>query len=806
MNLRASRIVYPLRISLRSLLKRWRTSLVVVVTLALGIGANAVIFSFIQGILLQPLPYPNADQLVRINSVRGGETGRISIRDASDLSQLTGLFQDIAVHSDTDGGYNLSGYGPPEEIPALLSSRNLFAVLGVQPVYGGTWPEEGDRLRNHSVVLGNGVWQRHWGGAEDALNATLTLDGAELYRVYGMMPAGFDYPGGVDIYRSIAFVDLDHEDRSARYYHGLGRLKPGVTSTQAQQALNTIARQLASEFPESNGAIEFQLKPLKELYVGDLRPYLLLLQVAVLLVLLIACVNIVHVLLAQALVRHRETAIRLALGAGQRQILRAWLLDCLLLSLAGCLLAVAVAYAGIHVLKQLLAMELPHWISIDVNAGVLIFTLVVSLLAGLVTALAPARQASRNSPFGSLGAGSRSQTSNRGQKKWHRLMVATQVALSIVLLIMASLLVKSFRGLERADMGFDPGNVLTFRVNLGWFAYDKVEKTRGYFTRLEEQLRGLPGVIDVAFNNNMPLGGVSEQRTIALPGQSEAERDQNPFVSLQAVSHSYFRMMGIGLYAGRAFDASDQPEGVGSVVINRRLAETLWPGRSPIGERLELAGFAEHVLQVVGVANNVIHTDVGVQPGLDLYVSRYQFPDHDAFVLVRSNTDPDLLLAAANDVALDIDPNQSTWQPIAMDQRIANAIWQERLTSRLVMVFALLAALLTAVGIYGVLSGHVRQRRREIAVRLAIGAQPLALLRDVFGDALRMVIVGLCVGLAAAIGAAYGLRSLLYQTSPFDPLILASSTLFLLVVAALSVWAPARIALQTEPAIMLREE
>ncbi len=806
MNNTASNLWYPLRDSCRSLLKRWRTSAVVIVTLALGIGANAVIFSFIQGILLQPLPYPNADQLVRINTLRGGETGRISIKDASDLAQRTGLFQDIAVHSDTDGGYNLSGYGQPEEIPALLCSRNLFDVLGVQPLHGGTWPEEADRLRNHSVVLGNGVWQRHWGGSQDALNATLTLDGAELYRVYGMMPSGFDYPGGVDIYRSIAFVDLDHENRSDRYYHGLGRLRPGVGIDEARQALDTAARQLAGEFPDSNAAIDFQLRPLKELYVGDLRPYLLLLQAAVLLVLLIACVNIVHVLLAQALVRNRETAIRLALGAGQRQILQAWLLDCLLLSLAGGVLAIAVAYGGVHVLKQLLAMELPHWISIEVNRSVLLFTLVVSLLAGLLTALAPARQASRSSPFGSLGTGSRSQSQNRGQKNWHRLMVATQVSLSIVLLITASLLVKSFQGLERAEMGFDPDDLLTFRVNLGWFAYDEADKTRSYYTRLEEQLRGLPGVTDVALNSNMPLGGVSQQRTIALPGQSEHERDRNPFVSLQVVNHGYFRTMRIGLFAGRSFDASDQPDGVGGVVIGRRLAETLWPGRSPIGERVELSGFNQETLQVIGVANDVIHTDVGVQPGMDVYVSRYQFPDLNAFVLLRSTTDLQSLMAAANDVALGIDPDQSTWQPVAMDERIANAIWQERLTSRLVLVFALLAALLTAVGIYGVLSGHVRQRRREIAVRLAIGAQPMDLLRAVFGDALRMVVVGLGVGLVAAVLAAHGLQSLLYETSPFDPLILALCVVFLLVVAVLAVWSPARVALKTEPAMMLREE
>ena len=797
---------YPLRISCRTLIKRWRTSSVVVITLALGIGANAVIFSFIQGILLQPLPYPNAEELVRIDGLRGGQAGRISIKDASDLIERTGVFQDIAVHSDADAGYNLSGHGAPEEVPALLNSRNLFSVLGVQPQHGGTWPEEGDRLRNHSVVLGHGLWQRHWGGSQDALNDTLTLDGADLYRVNGMMPPGFDYPGGVDIYRSIAFIDLDHEDRTDRYYYGLGRLHANVSIAQAQQALEGVSRQLAGEFPDSNGAIEFQLTPLKDLYVGDLRPYLLLLQGAVLLVLLIACVNIVHVLLAQALMRDRETAIRLALGAGQRQILRQWLLDCLLLSLTGGALAIVIAIGGVFVLNQLLALELPHWMIIRIDLGVLLFTLVVAIIAGLVTAMAPARQASRTSLFGQTGSSSRSNSPNRGQKNWHRAMVVTQIALSLVLLIMASLLVKSFRGLEEADMGFDPNNLLTFRVNLGWFAYDKVEKTRSYYVRLEEQLRSLPGVADVAFNSNLPLGGVSNRRTIALPQQSEYEKDRNPYVNLKTVSHGYFQMMGIGLFAGRTFDDRDRPEGIGSVVVNRRLAETMWPGRNPIGELLSVSSFDDAPLQVVGVVNDVSQTDVGAIAEMDVYVSQFQFPDHNAFVLLRAKSDPLALMAAANDIALSIDPDQSTWQPIEMTERIAIAIWQERLTSRLVVVFALLAALLTAVGIYGVLSGHVRQRRRDIAVRLAIGAQPMDLLRAVFGDAFRMIVVGAVVGTSAAVLVAHGLRSLLYQTSPFDPLILGLSLLFLLVVSLLSVWSPARIALRTEPSLMLREE
>ncbi len=806
MNFGILNIWSQLRIASRSLIKRWRTSLVVVITLALGIGANAVIFSFIQGILLQSLPYPDAEQLVRIESLRGGESGRISLKDVDDLKVRTGLFQDIAVHSDGDSGYNLSGYGQPEEIPALLSSRNLFSVLGVDQSHGGVWPEEGDRLRNHSVVLGHALWQRHWGGSLDAIDATLTLDGADLYRVYGVMPPGFDFPGGVDMYRSIAFIDLDHDDRSARYYYGLGRLNPGVSIAQAQQALNNAAQQLAREYPDSNNAIQFQITPLKELYVGDLRPYLLLLQAAVLLVLLIACVNIVHVLLAQALSRSRDTAIRLALGAGQQQILRQWLLDCLLLSLAGALLAVVVAYSGIHVLKQLLVLELPHWIDISIDTGVLLFTLATALLAGLLTAVAPARQASKTSLFGSMGSSSRSQGPGQGQQHRHRLMVVTQTGLSILLLITAGLLVKSFQELERADMGFDPQNLLTFRVNLGWFAYDEVEETRNYFTQLEQRLRSLPGVSDVAFNSNLPLGGINEKRTIALPDQSDAQRDNNPFINIKTVSNDYFRMMGIGMYAGRSFDATDQPDGVGSVIVNRRLAQTLWPDRNPIGEQLNVSGFDDAWLEVVGVANDVSQTGVGARPELDVYVSQYQFPDHNAFVLLRAQTDPQTLMAAANQAALSVDPDQSTWQPIVMSSRISNAIWQERLASRLVMVFALLAALLTAIGIYGVLAGNVRQRQREIAVRLAIGAPPMSLLQAVFGDALRMVVVGLLIGLGAAVLVAQLIKNLLYQTSPLDPLILIMALMFLLVVALLSVWAPARLALRTEPALMLRQE
>ena len=795
-----------IRLGLRTLIRRWRMTSLVILTLTLGIGANTVIFSFASGILLEPLPYPDPDRLVRIESVRGGEAGKISLRDILDLQERLDLFDDIAAHSLGDSGYNLSGVGRPEEVSAILCTRNLFSILGVRLALGTPWPEEGDRLRNHSVVIGHDLWQRRWGGDERVLDEIMTLDGADLYRVYGVTPRGFGYPSGQQLYRSLAYYDLDYEDRAIRAYLGLGRLLPGVSLTQARIELDRVAKDLAREFPDSNANLAFRVTPLVELYVGEARPYLLLLLGAVGFVLALACANVANVLIVQAIDQGRTNAVRRALGASGWQIVRLWLIEGLLYGILGGALALAVAHFGLRLLRRLLGVDLPHWMEITLDGRVLFFTLAISLLVGLITALLPAWQAARGVSLATPSA--RGSSEGRRQRSARGVLVTAQIAITVVLLIGAGLMVQSFRALQRADLGFQPDSLLTFRVNLGWMAYSEADQTRNYFRQLIDSLSALPGVVGVATNSNLPLGGAPDRRSVTLEGQSIDEQQRNPFVNRKVVSPGYFELMGVSLLTGRVPDGGDPMDGPPVAVVSRRTAESLWPGKSPIGQRLKFGrpGSRMPWMEVVGLVENVQIERVGGPAGLDVYVDLFQRPDHNAFVLVRTETDPMALSRRADEIALEIDPDQSTWEHVAMERRIADNLWRQRLSGTLVSLFAALAAVIAGVGIYGVLSQTVRRRRREIGIRMALGAQGGDVVRLILTDSLRWVLAGTALGLAAAFGLGRLIRSLLYSTSASDPLTFLSVPLVLVLLALAASWAPTLRAVRVNPATTLHDE
>ncbi|MEM9290611.1 MAG: ABC transporter permease [Acidobacteriota bacterium] len=800
-------ILNEFRLSLRTLIRRWRTTALVVLTLALGIGANTVIFSFVDGILLEPPPYPEPDRLVRIESLRGGETGQISLRDKLDLQERLEIFEDVAAHGLGSSGYNLSGVGRPEMVSSVLCTQNLFSVLGVDLALGTPWPEEGDRLRNHSVVLGYDLWQQRWDGDEEVLDEILSLDGADLYGIYGVTPRNFGYPFGQQIYRSLAYYNLDYEDRGARYYLGLGRLESGVSLAQARDELGRIGRDLAREFPDSNAGLTFQLTPLADTYAGEARPYLLLLLGAVGFVLALACANVANLLMVQALGQGRVTALRRALGASGWQIIRLWLIQGLLRGLAGGALALVIAHFGLGLLRRLLGVDLPDWMVITLDQRVLLFTLGISILVGLITALLPAWQAARGDLLSGLGASSRGSSAGRGWRSARGALVVAQVAITVVLLIGASLMVQSFRSLQQTDLGFRSDSLLTFRVNLGWMAYQERELTRNYYRQLMDQLSALPGVVGVATNSNLPLGDAPDRITVTLEGQSVDEQQRNPFINRKVVSPSYFDVMGVNLVAGRLPDDRDPQDGPPVTVISRHAAEMLFPNESPIGRQIKFGRTTAPMpwMEVVGIVENVQSDEVGGSLGVDIYVSLFQRPNHNAFVLVRTETDPMILSRQAEEIALSIDPNQSTWEYVAMETKIAESLWQQRLSGTLVSLFALLAAVLAAVGIYGVLSQMVRRRRREIGIRMALGAQGGDVVRSVLLESGRWVLAGVILGLTAAFLLGRLIQSLLYGTSAADPLTFVVVPLALVLVTLVASWAPARQAVKVDPVNVLHE-
>jgi putative ABC transport system permease protein len=800
-----------LRSSTRSLVKTPVFSLIVVLTLALGIGANTAVFSFVNGILLRPLPFHEPERLVRIESLRGGHPGGISLRELQDLrEQMGGVF--AAVTSYRPGAaYNISeGDGPPEEATAALVSRDLFEVLGVPLAHGGPWPPEYDRERSFGVVLSHGFWQRRFGGDPAILGRKITLDAAPNYVVHGILPPGFDFPDGVDIHRSPVISPQQLEDRSLRGPYGLARLAPGVTHEQARAALEAFGRRLAEQSPDTNRGVGFGLTPLAETYVGEVRPYLLLLLAAVGFVLLIACVNVVNLLLARAVRRDQEIAVRVALGSSRGRLIRQLLGESLLLGLAGGAASLALAALGVRALRALVRADLPSWMEIGLDGRVLAFTLVISLLAGVLAGLAPALQASRPDLGTLLRQATRGGSDSRGRSRLRRGFVVAEIALACVLLAGASLMVQSFDRLRRVDLGFQPQNLLTFRVALPWSKYAP-EDSIAFYRDLLQRLEALPGVTAAGMASNLPLthvasgaGGDDDRPVPVAEGQSVEEQLANPYVNLQRVSPGYFRALGLRPREGRLLAETDRKEALPVAVIDSELASRLWPGQSALGKRLRAGRESSTWREVVGVVPAVRQEALTGSPAYDLYVPHLQAPSVNQYLVLRTTIPPARLIEPATRAVWAVDPDQSNYDVATMEERIADRIWQRRVASVLFTTFAVLAALLAAVGIYGVTSYGVSQRTREIGIRMALGAQRRDTLRLILEETLRLTLAGVATGLVAAFLLTRLMESLLYTVSATDPLTFLLVPLLLIAVALLAGFLPARRGTRIEPLVALR--
>ncbi len=801
-----------LRYGARMLIKKPGFTLVVVLTLSLGIGANTAIFSFVNALLLRPLPYKDADCLVRITAVRGNEEGRFSMFELKDMSEQLTSFERIGAYIP-GAQYNYSGDGAPEEFSAILATREFFEVMGVPQLHGGVWPEEYDRERNFGVVLSHEVWQRRFGGDPSVLGRKITLDAAPFYTIFGVMPPQFNFPASTQLFRSIAISKFlpNYDERGKRNVYAVARLKPGVRVEQAQAELNTFSQRLAKTYPDLNQGLSFTLKPLRDFAVGDVRPYLWLLLAAVGFILLIACTNVINLLLARSLAREREIAIRTALGAGRGRLIRQLLTESLLLASFGGLLGLAFAVGWVRLLKGLIRAELPTWITIDLDWRVLVFTLVVSLLTGLIAGLAPALQASKPDLNELLKEGAKgSQGRRQGLRK---ALIVAEVALAMVLLIGAGLLVKSFQRLQQTDLGFNPDNLLTMRVALPWRKFNDQqgpERQKQFFQQLLERLSALPGVETATMTSNLPLAAERQEGklTFTVEGQSADEQQRNPFVNDIRVSPNYFQAMGIPLVAGRTlteFDAATT-ERVG--VISQRLAERMFPNQNPIGKRLKVGDLFSQSqwTTIVGIVRNVKHEDIGGDGGLDLYVSYQQVGESNMYLLLRTKVPPLNLADAATRAVWASDPEQSVFNIATMEARIADTVWQRRLSGTLFLVFAGLALALAGIGIYGVMSYTVSQRTREIGIRMALGAQPRDVLLVIVGQGAKIIFLGLSIGLLVALLGGRLIKGMLYGISSADPLVYLLVAVSLAAVALLACWLPARRATKVDPLRALRQE
>ncbi|MBI1176578.1 FtsX-like permease family protein [bacterium] len=820
-----------LKYALRQLLKNKGFTAVAVLTLALGIGANTAIFSVVNAVLLKPLPYPDPGQLVQLDMVQSGKAstviGGTTFVGAKAQSQSLAR---IAAYSG--GDITLTGAGPAERLVAGAVTADFFPLLGVQPALGRNFTKEEDTPNGpKAVILGHGLWQSRFGGDASVLGRAITLN-EQSYTVVGILPARFQYPEGFQLWIPLALSETSAA--LAGYGEGMvllksiARLKPGVTLEQAQTELRVIAQRIQPSQPtlaqggdregegegeRGGGAGEgvLTLVGLHEQVVGDVKGMLLVLLGAVGFVLLIACANVANLLLAKAAARQREMAVRAALGAGRWRIARQLITESVLLSLAGGGLGLLFAFWGVHALGQWSGANLPVMHGIGIDVWVLAFTLGVSVITGVAFGLAPAIQAWRADANSALKEEGRGDTGGHRNRLRHFLVVS-EVALALVLLIGAGLLIKSFSRLLDVKPGFRAAGVLTFQVNL------TREKTSAqqvnFIKQTVERLKALPGVRAAAATDSLPLTDFSRIGVADVEGRPPidfrtAKREDVIPLSRPTVTVNYFDAMGIALKSGRTFTPQDALPTGASVVVNESFEQKYFPGESAIGKRIRIGagpGKTAKWQTVVGVVSDVRQSGLAGDILPEVYSPALDDAGEALSFVIRVAGDPTAMISAVRGAVAGVDPNQPLYNMMTMEQRLANTTTSPRLSAALLGSFAAVALLLAVVGIYGVMSYAVTQRRREIGVRIALGAQRNDVLGLVLRGGLRLTLLGVALGLAGAIALTRYLSRLLFSVKATDPLTFVAITLALTAVALLACWLPARRAAKVDPMAALRNE
>jgi len=817
-----------LKFAFRQLLKNPGFTAVVVLTLALGIGANTAIFSVVNAVLLKPLPYPEPGQLVQLRADWSGKPstviGSATFVEAKAQSQS---LAHIAAYSG--GDMTLTGAGLAERVVSGAVTADFFPLLGVQPALGRNFTREEDTPNGpKAAILGHGLWQSRFGGDAEVLGRTITLN-QQSYIVVGILPARFQYPEPFQLWTPLALGETGGTfvtyGEGMMLLKAIARLKPGVTLQQAQAELQTIAQRIATpggnprprgeggEGGEGGGRGDsvLTLIGLHEQVVGDVKGALLVLLGAVAFLLLIACANVANLLLARAAARQREMAVRAALGAGRLRIARQLLTESVLLSLAGGGLGLFVAFWGVRALGQWSGASLPTLHGIGIDAWVLAFTLGVSVITGLAFGLAPAVQAWRTDVNAALKEESRSDTGGH-RNRLRQLLVVSEVALALVLLIGAGLLLKSFSRLLGVNPGFRTEGVLTFQVNLteGKSAAQKINFTQ----RVTERLRALPGVQAAAATDSLPLTPFTRISLAEIDGQPpidvnklrRGELKVRP-ASRPTVTYDYFNAMGIPVKSGRVFTLQDARPTAGVVIVNEAFEKHHFPGESAIGKRIHLGGTAgAHWQTIVGVVSDVRQSGLAGDVMLEVFNPVLDDIEEGMSFVIRTSGEPVDLISAVRAVMAEVEPNLPIHNVMTMEQRLANTTTSHRLNTVLLGSFAAVALLLAVVGIYGVMSYAVTQRRREIGVRMALGAQKSVVLGLIIRGGLRLTLLGVAIGLAGAFALTRYLSSLLYSVQATDPLTFLSVAVGLTGVALFACWLPARRAARTDPMEALRHE
>ena len=802
-----------LRYGARMLRKNPGFTLVAVVTLALGVGANTAIFSVVNAVLLRPLPYAHPSRLVTLwgkTANTGADRMPFSYPNFTDYKNQAQAFESAAAY-DTDDAVLTSDDTEAESLSGARVTADLFPLLGVEPALGRVFSTEEDKAGGAAVVvISHGLWQRRYASDPQIVGRQIML-GERSTKVIGVMPRGFTFP--VEEEKADYWVPLVADpsvaqllsNRYGKFLTIVARLKPSVRLEQAEAEVSVIARRLEAQYPEANTGWSARLVPLQADIVGGVRPALLILLGAVALVLLIACANVANLLLARAGARGKEIAIRRALGAGRARIVRQLLTESLLLSLAGGGLGLLLAEWLVDVLVATGPADLPRLADVNLDSSVLGFTLAVSILTGLVFGLAPALRASKTDLSEPLKEGGRSSTDGARGNSLRGLLVVSEVALSLMLLVGAGLLIKSFVRLLQADLGYQTERVLTASLSLSETKYPEPDQQAARYQQVLRRVASLPGVEAAGAASLLPLGGRDSYNVFRIEGRPPFAAGQEPSVRYQVVSPDYFRAMGIQLREGRSFNEGDTKDAPQVVMVNEAFARRHFSGEDPTGKRLSIGD--EPPREIVGVVGSVRHRGLDEEPQPEFYVSYLQTPRRDLNLVVRTaSTDPAKLAASVHDAIKEVEKDQPVGGIRTMDALVAHSVAPRRFQMLLLGSFALIALVLAGVGIYGVMAYAVAQRRHEIGVRLALGAQRGDVIRLVVRQGMTLALVGAGLGLVGAFAGARVLGSLLYNVSAGDPWVFACVSALLILTAWLACYLPARRATGIDPMIALRHE
>jgi putative ABC transport system permease protein len=803
-------LLKDIRYGIRSLAKRPALTIIAVITLAVGIGANSAIFSTINALLLKPLPFPDQERIVAIwDNVpsRGVERNEVAIANYLDWTAQSKSFEQLGLY--TWWSTNLTGSDSPERVQGFLVTTNFLDITGVKPMMGrGFSPDQNQPGKDAVVVLTYSLWQRRFGADPNIVDKTILTNGIQR-TVIGVMPPEFNFPKGAEIYAPLRMTPELVRSRGSHGYLGIGRLKTNVTVASAQAEMSQIAGQLEREHPETNAGRGVVIYPVLQDTVRMYSTALWVMMAAVGFVLLIGCANVANLMLARAAGRQREIALRSALGASRMRIIRQLLTESVLLSLAGGLLGVLVAYWSIDAIRVASPGEAarfaPGWNHLGLNLSVLLFTLGISVLSGLFFGLVPAWQLSKTNLTSALKEGSKQASST--SHRLRGLLVVSEVALSLMLLVSAGLLVRSFLQLVRTDAGFNPDNLMTMNLILPVARYKDGPQRAAFYSELLHRVGALPGVETAAAVNYLPLGGSNSSDTFLIEGTPPPKPGQEFVGRYRVCTPAYFQAMGIPVLQGRAFNEQDKAGSLPVLIVNETLAQKYWPNQDPIGKRMRFDGPIERApwMQVVGVVKDVKH-ELNLPVTEDYYLPHAQDPWNAMVLVAKTSGDPLAMAGPMRREVASMDKDQPVFDVRTMRDVRAISLALYSFSSVMLSVFAGVALLLAAIGIYGVMSYAVTQRTQEIGIRMALGARVRDVLRLVLRNGMSLALIGVAVGLAGAFALTRLLSSLLVGVAPTDFVTYVLVTSGLLLVALFACYLPARRATRVDPMVALRYE